>query len=63
MAERHAQQWYKSVPTPNSQIMVSWQTPEGLKGMSICKVDDTGKLSYNEPIPNNALLFGWVYAD
>lgn len=57
----HAYKWSEKMPECGTDIVVSWQTPDGAKGMSWCSVDMNGAVDQKTEIPHDALLFGWVY--
>ena len=57
----HASRWYMNVPKPDSEVVVSWETPDGSMGMTWCTIDPEGKVVPKSVIPSRALLFGWCY--
>lgn len=57
----YAHRWSEKMPECGRDIVVSWQTPDGAKGMTWCFIGTDGRMNPKTEIPRNALLFGWVY--
>lgn len=57
----HAYKWSEKVPCGCTDIVVSWQTPDGGRGMTWCSVSADGSVHPKSEMPRDALLFGWVY--
>ena len=57
----HAYRWSDKMPECCADIVVSWQTPDGGRGMTWCSVSADGSVRPKSEIPHDALLFGWVY--
>lgn len=57
----HAYRWSEKMPCAYTDIVVSWQTPDGGRGMTWCSVSSDGSVRPKSEIPHDALLFGWVY--